>query len=53
MTTISMRVPEDLIDLKRRAPELGFSGYQPLTRAYVGQGLRAVLVRLKRDSALD
>ncbi|WP_035346974.1 hypothetical protein [Edaphobacter aggregans] len=41
MTTISMRVPEDVIeDLKEIAPALGFSGYQPLIRAYIGQGLR-------------
>lgn len=47
MTTISMRMPEDVIgDLKRIAPHLGFSGYQPLIRAYVGQGLRADLERL-------
>jgi len=41
MVTISMRVPEDVIeDLKEIAPTLGFSGYQPLMRAYIGQGLR-------------
>lgn len=52
MTTISIRVPEDVIeDLKKVAPELGFSGYQPLIRAYVGQGLRKDLARLERDSA--
>jgi hypothetical protein len=39
-------VPEDVIeDLKKVAPELGFSGYQPLIRAYVGQGLRKDLAR--------
>ena len=47
MTTISMRLPEDVIDdLKEIAPVLGFSGYQPLIRAYVGQGLRKDLARL-------
>ena len=47
MTTISLGMPEDVIDdLKRVAPALGFSGYQPLIRAYVGQGLRKDLVRL-------
>jgi hypothetical protein len=41
MTVISMRIPEDVIeDLKEIAPSLGFSGYQPLIRAYIGQGLR-------------
>lgn len=33
-------------DLKRIAPLLGYSGYQPLIRAYIGQGLRADLERL-------
>lgn len=48
MTTISLRFPEDVIeDLKRIAPLLGFSGYQPLIRAYVGQGLRVDLERLE------
>ena len=51
MTTISIRVPEDVIDdLKRVAPALGFSGYQPLIRAYIGQGLRKDLVRLSGTS---
>jgi hypothetical protein len=48
MTTISIRLPEDVIDdLKLLAPALGFSGYQPLMRAYIGQGLRKDLVRLE------
>lgn len=48
MTTISIRMPEDVVDdLKRVAPLLGFSGYQPLLRAYVGQGLRKDLARLE------
>jgi len=43
-------VPEDVVeDLKRIAPKLGFSGYQPLIRAYVGQGLREDLERLDSD----
>ncbi len=47
MTTISIRMPEDVIeDLKEIAPALGFSGYQPLIRTYIGQGLRKDLVRL-------
>ena len=47
MTTVSIRFPEDVIDdLKQAAPLLGFSGYQPLIRAYVGQGLRVDLERL-------
>jgi len=50
MSTISIRVPEDVIDdLKRIAPVLGFSGYQPLLRAYVGQGLRRDLAKMEND----
>jgi len=50
MTTISMRFPVDVIDdLKRIAPLRGFSGYQPLIRAYVGQGLRVDLERFEHD----
>ncbi|MBW4482769.1 MAG: hypothetical protein KME14_09530 [Tildeniella torsiva UHER 1998/13D] len=50
MTTITIRMPEDVIeDLKRIAPLLGFSGYQPLARAYIGQGLRVDLERLEGD----
>lgn len=44
MTTITIQMPENIIeDLKRLAPLLGFSGYQPLTRAYIGQGLFSVM----------
>ncbi len=51
MTTVTIRMPEDVIDdLKRVAPLLGFSGYQPLVRAYIGQGLRADLERLEGNS---
>ena len=50
MTTVSIRFPEDVIgDLKQVAPLLGFSGYQPLIRAYVGQGLRVDLERLDNE----
>lgn len=38
MTTISIRIPEDVIgDLKEVAPKIGFSGYQPLIRTFMGQ----------------
>lgn len=51
MTIVTIRIPEDVVDdLKRVAPLLGFSGYQPLIRAYVGQGLRADLERLEGDT---
>jgi hypothetical protein len=47
MSAISLRMPADVVaELKRIAPLLGFSGYQPLIRAYVGQGLRRDLERL-------
>ena len=48
MTAISIRMPVDVVDdLKRIAPLLSFSGYQPLIRAYIGQGLRVDLERLE------
>ena len=51
MVTISLRIPADVVeDLKRVAPLRGFSGYQPLLRAYVGRGLRADLERLDGDA---
>jgi hypothetical protein len=51
MISITLRMPEDVVDdLKRIAPLLGFSGYQPLIRAYVGQGLRRDLERLESDT---
>ena len=50
---VSIRMPEDVIeDLKRIAPLLGFSGYQPLMRAYIGQGLRADLEKLEEKTAV-
>jgi hypothetical protein len=54
MTTISIRMPEDVIeDLKKVAPLLGFSGYQPLIRAYIGQGLRSDITRLEQRPDLS
>jgi len=48
MTMVSIRIPSDIIDdLKRVAPMLGFSGYQALIKAYIGQGLRVDLERLE------
>jgi hypothetical protein len=48
MMMVSIRIPDDVIeDLKRVAPMLGFSGYQALIKAYIGQGLRADLERLE------
>lgn len=51
MISITLRMPEDVVDdLKRIAPLLGFSGYQTLIRAYVGQGLRKDLERFESDT---
>jgi len=51
MSVVTLRMPDDVVeDLKRIAPLLGFSGYQPLIRAYVGQGLRRDLERLDSDA---
>ena len=48
MTLVTIRIPKDVIeDLKGIAPQLGFSGYQPLIRAYIGQGLRQDMARLE------
>jgi|ERR1035437_2520706 hypothetical protein len=50
MTAISLRIPDDVIDeLKEIAPSLGFSGYQPLIRAYIGQGLRKDQARMENS----
>ncbi|HEX9136689.1 MAG TPA: hypothetical protein VF905_07060, partial [Nitrospirota bacterium] len=49
-----IRMPEDVIkELKRVAPLLGFSGYQPLIRAYIGQGLRRDLERIESRPKLN
>lgn len=51
---VSIRMPEDVVEeMKRVAPLLGFSGYQPLMRAYIGQGLRADLERLDQEMELS
>jgi hypothetical protein len=48
MTSISLRIPENVIeDMREIAPMLGFSGYQPLMKAYISQGLRRDLERLE------
>ena len=48
MKMVSLRIPEDVLeDLKRIAPLLGFSGYQALMKAYIGQGLRTDMERLE------
>jgi hypothetical protein len=53
MSAVTLRIPEDVIeDLKAIAPRLGYSGYQPLIRAYIGRGLREDLERLD-DSTVN
>jgi hypothetical protein len=48
MTMVSLRIPDDVLDdLKLIAPKLGFSGYQALMKAYIGQGLRNDMERLE------
>jgi len=51
MTSVTLRMPEDVVeDLKRIAPLLGFPGYQPLMRAYLGQSLRKDSERLDTET---
>jgi hypothetical protein len=51
MTSVTLRIPEDVVeDLKKVAPLLGFSGYQPLICAYIGQGLRVDLERFECET---
>jgi hypothetical protein len=53
MTAISIRMPVDVIeDLKEIAPSLGFSGYQSLIRAYIGQGLRKDQERMENSQMM-
>jgi hypothetical protein len=50
MSVISLRMPEGVIEeLREIAPSLGFSGYQPLIRAYIGQGLRKDQARMENS----
>ena len=54
MSAVTIRMPENVVDdLKRIAPLLSFSGYQPLIRHYVGQGMRADLERLDNGAVHD
>ncbi|OBQ40043.1 MAG: hypothetical protein AN487_02895 [Anabaena sp. CRKS33] len=51
MIMVTLRIPEDVVEeLKQLAPILGFSGYQPLIRAYIGQGMRADLEKLENNT---
>ena len=52
MVSVTLRMPEDVVDdLKYVAPALGYSGYQPLIRAYVGRGLREDLEQLENPDS--
>jgi hypothetical protein len=54
MTSVTIRMPEDVIgELKYIAPLLGFSGYQPLIRAYIGQGLRKDLDQIQNSLNME
>ena len=51
MTSITLRIPIDVVeDMKRVAPQLGFSGYQALLKTYVGQGLRKDIEKLDNNN---
>lgn len=51
ITSVTINIPEDVVeDLQRIAPLLGFSDYQPLIRAYIGQGLRQDLERFESET---
>ena len=54
MTMISLRVPVDVIeDLKEIAPKLGFTGYQALIKAYIGEGLRKHLEEFRANALAE
>ena len=41
MISITLRIPVDVVEsMKAIAPQRGFSGYQPLLKSYIGEGLR-------------
>lgn len=54
MTMISIRLPKDMVTkLKEIAPRLGETGYQPLIRTYIEQGLITDLVRVEQPNESD
>jgi hypothetical protein len=51
MTEITLNIPSDVVDdLKRVAIKLGFTDYQPLIKAYIGQCLRKDLELLEEET---
>jgi len=50
MTSVTLRMHEDVVDdLKRISKNMGFTGYQPLMRAFIGKCLREELEKLEND----
>lgn len=53
MTMISIRLPEDMVtELKKIAPLVGESGYQPLIRSYIEQGLAQDIKRTEKTEPI-
>lgn len=54
MTLISLRLPEEVVvQLKQLAPKLGHTGYQPLMRSYILQGLQADQAQLAGEGQIQ
>ena len=54
MAMISLRLPKETItELKRVAPLLGFSGYQPLIRVYITQALQKDAAKILGENEAD
>lgn len=54
MTTVMIELPADVVaDLTRVAPLRGFSDWEALLRAYIGQGLRQDLARLDSNQIMS
>lgn len=54
MTMISLRLPEEMVtELKKIAPLIGESGYQPLIRSYIEQGLAQDIERIEKANNVD
>jgi hypothetical protein len=53
MTSTTLRIPEDVVaSLKEIAPHKGFSSYQALLKAYIGEGLRRDEAQLRQDKTV-
>lgn len=50
MTSVTIRMHEDVIeDMKKISKIMGFTGYQPLMRAFIGKCLREEMEKLEND----